>query len=116
MALDRTITWARNKGPAKEDVGKVVEDYACGLGEARWDGDRWYIDLPGHNSSALRRVAEKCLWSTGSRWIEVWIDQSADRDRECVDVMTRQHDEITNAIAEGLAKVIARFWGGEREP
>lgn len=117
MALDRFINWPRRR-PSRKALERFIEDFISGAGSVRWHRDRWYVDLAGACSTALRRqpMATPCArrrfdddppWK---RWIEVWPG------RKCIDVMTRQHDEYTNAVAEGIAERIAGFWSGEREP
>jgi hypothetical protein len=41
--------------------------------------------------------------------MEVYIDS------DNIDVITRQGDEATNALALGFAKLLARYWDGELE-
>ena len=45
------------------------------------------------------------------RWIEVWPDP----DCKSVDVMTRQGDDVTHAMADGLARLLALTWTGKVE-
>ncbi len=46
---------------------------------------------------------------TRERWFEVFADS------EQFDVITREMDEITNAIANGFAQLAARLWDGKVE-
>lgn len=85
----------------------------------RWSRDRWLVDLRGVNHRALarqraifRRLNKVDRLTPWPRWIEVWPSEKL----LVVSVMTRQHDEYTNAVAEGLAALIARWWTGKREP
>lgn len=105
MARDRIATFT--KAPSKADLQTLLEDYLRNLGATiRWDRDRFFCTLPGKPCDGLARLS-----SLGSRpglpeerWIEVWKDHTS------VDVMTRCADDITNAIADGLFEIIARFW------
>jgi hypothetical protein len=45
------------------------------------------------------------------RWLEVWEN----KDRTCLDVMTRLQDEFTNSLADGLIEVFRRFWQAKPE-
>ena len=114
MAQDRIIRWPSPlDAPPNAALGVLCEDYTRGLAPPpRWGSGRWNVTLPGEIRSALhtldaRRVG---LYEPGrARCIEVW------RSDESVYVMTRSADEVTNAVAEGLAALIARHWHGERE-
>lgn len=113
MALDRVINW-KTRRPQRQQLERMLEDFIGGAGTVEWNKDRWYIYLVGSCSTAIRRQswAHTCArkrfdGEPWKRWIEVWPGE------RCVDVMTRQHDEYTNAVAAGLARLIARFWKGE---
>lgn len=121
MALDRTIYWSvwtpSSRRPTLRALRLVCEDYVRGMGaRVMFEGDRFYIALPGTQCHPLRRVADPPPYEEPERerWIEVWKGRVG--DRVIVDVMTRMADPVTNAIAEGLAGVIARWWRGTREP
>jgi hypothetical protein len=101
-----------------------MTDYVRGLSElVYWEKDRWFVDLPGSPSFAFQRVGpstptQRAAWlelaheSNGAprpRWIEVWPS------KVCCYVMTREMDHITNVIADGLAKLLARAFGGTIE-
>ena len=113
MAFDRFVNWGSER-PSREDVGQVCEDFVKGLGSVEWNGpqSRYYIHLAGTYSSPQTRAKgglyAKPLPEAGfvDRYIEVWIGE------DCIDIMTRHQDDVTNTIAEGLAKVFARFWKG----
>jgi hypothetical protein len=114
MGLDRVVRY--DKPLPKKVVEQVVRDYFGGLPkDLHWEDDRWYVDLPGPTSAALRSVHPGLPPDEGRpRWIEVW------RDSKTIYVMTRDMDEATNALAEGLADVLMRTGrlldkGGERD-
>lgn len=44
------------------------------------------------------------------RWIEVWFLHG---DKRGIDIVTRQADHFTNALAEGLASTISRYYQAE---
>lgn len=122
MACDRFVYFDKGKRPSKKEVGHALEDFlGAFMVSNEWGGGRWTAKLVGNNSWPLRRVVdmeneffqrtaksyeEQATWE---RWIEVFIDS------DNIDVMTRSHDEATNALAEGFARLLARFWKGRLE-
>jgi hypothetical protein len=120
MALDRFVRFPKGEEPTYEALAAVIADYLGGTGTVRWmsDQSRWYIYLPGRNTKALRsvndlvRAVDVSQDERMKRWIEVFHLTGDDAQ---TDVMTRQHDEFTNAVARGLAYVIAHAFGGEVE-
>jgi len=116
MASDRFVRWKKNTKPTKDEVEQVIKDY---LGETmtslKWEGDRFFACLVGKTTAPLKSVADEDLRRIlthrdgEERWMEVWL---AD---DCLDVMTRGMDEYTNNVADGLAKIFARFWQGKLE-
>jgi len=109
MALDRFVYW-KGELPTKEQLEKTVFDYAKGINPNEaplWLRDRWIIPLLGAPSYVSNK-ARADAW-TDERWIEIWPDD------HCVDVITRLADDITNAIAEGLAKLLTRMFDGRYE-
>lgn len=84
-----------------------------------WGGGRFTVTLPGTVSYALRRArdvsqiyreaAEEELAAEHPRTFEVFIHDNA------IDVITRQVDDVTNAVAEGFTALMARFFGGRRD-
>lgn len=122
MSCDRFIYFGFKSMPSEQDVQHVIEDY---LGDALvgidWGGKRWTARIDGNKSWPLRRVLavssdrERVLHdtaeleSTEERWIEVFIGD------DNIDVITRRQDEYTMAVADGLAKLMARFWRGRLE-
>lgn len=131
MALDRVIRFPRLV-PGKAGLRSVLEDYFGGCGEIEDQGAKkivacFLVTLPGYNSGALRRAkcASKAYVEAAQeqeeehqrgRWIEIYLHPAGEEWPACVYVTTRQHDEFTNAIAEGLADVLMRGWRGERLP
>jgi len=120
MASDRFIYFDAER-PTNEQVGWVIEDY---FGKAavsiEWSErtSRWEVLLPGNKSVACRRVAPETVWaqcanelSTEERFIEVFFtERGAD---EQLSVTTRLADEYTDTVADGLATLLARYWGGK---
>jgi len=116
VASDRFVNWTTRK-PTREEVQLVIEDYLGEMAsEIRWERDRFFVTLVGKHSHPLRRIegASPILtrepdpgWE--GRYMEIWPDP----DGNCLDVMTRQQDELTNRIADGLAQLFARFWEGK---
>lgn len=119
MAVDRCIFWTKER-PTREQLQFVLEDFFSGIGTVEWveDQSRWYVTLPGQVRHALARVAHETIqrlaeWQLANpwkRWIEVFV---AD---DHIDVMTRQHDQITNALAAGFHELVKGFWEGTEDP
>lgn len=117
MACDRFVWFEQGRVPSKEDVGRVLEDYLGDLlVEIEWGGGRWNVQLVGSTSWPFRRLAEM----EGTTMAAFWNSPEAKRDRgfevyigdDNIDVITRQTDEVTGNIADGFAKLLARFWKG----
>lgn len=121
MARDRFVQWGDSR-PSREDILSVLGDYVRGLAsDIEWQGDRYFVNFPGRLSFPFQRTgpateALRAAWqeqsSTDSedginRWFEVWLGD------DCIDVITRGMDEITNVLADGFAKVCARGWNGK---
>jgi hypothetical protein len=100
MAIDRFINFEDGKCPSFEQVRDVCVHYIGGSGTITSEPPRVFAEVPGVSHSPLARP---------ERFIEVYVDDNN------VDVMTREGDEFTNALAEGLASLIARKFEGKRE-
>jgi hypothetical protein len=114
MSRDRFIRWRTRQCPTRSEVEIVCIDYLGGLGQVAWldhaDGvPRFFLSLVGESSHPLQRIgARRTNIHRADRWIEVIPDGSAS-----FDILTREQDAVTNAIADGLAAVFARHWDGE---
>jgi hypothetical protein len=112
MSRDRFVRWNQGKYPTVDKIKIVCEDYFKGLGTVEWRGDRFFVLVHGTLTYALNRIGAYKQPDPepgfDERWIEVWQKE----DNLCLDVITRQQDEVTNALADGLAKLFARFWRG----
>jgi hypothetical protein len=114
MPLDREVQWrSKGKRPSKEDVGAIVEGYFNGMAEVEWREDRYYCRIAGLICHPLNRVEGFLRMPEpeegfDERYIEVWPD------KKCLYVMTRQQDEATNALAEGLIELFVRAYEGKR--
>lgn len=135
MALDRVVRFPE-VAPNSRELRILCTDYLGASGMVITRDGRLFLDVPGVNSFAHRRVglcpkAHRAMaeesWKeyaenpphkfyNSQRWIEVFLHPADEEGPACVYVTTRQHDEFTNAIAEGLADVLMRGWRGEREP
>jgi hypothetical protein len=115
MACDRFI-YKCEKKPTKKDIGVALVDYLGDdlIKELQWSKDRWFVALRSERSHPLRHLVDPAILfldqePDDGRWFEVWIKGKT------VDVITRRQDELTNNIALGFAKLVARFWEGELE-
>src|ERR1019366_9963794 len=102
--------------PTDEQLRQVVEDFFNGVGEISDNYSRkherpwWIVLLPGTPSNPLKRIFPEVFEHQPpggkERWLEVVVDDGS------VDVLTRQADDFTNALADGLAEVLCRGWSG----
>lgn len=108
MALDRFIYWSGDvKRPTKEEIGAALTKYIGGGGKVYWERDRYFVDLPGVPSNPSPYLDVPCPYET--RWFEVWLGDDS------VDVLTREADEFTNALAKGFVELCTRYWKGQEE-
>lgn len=111
VSLDRVVRWKPpHRRPRRTLVRWYLEDLVSDAGGVKWDCDRFFVSLPGKGSDARRRCLDLPLAPNEKRWIEVWLDRAR------IYVMTRQHDQFTNAIAARIADDLARHWQGQLEP
>ena len=126
MACDRFVRWPEgSRRPTAEEVRLVVEDYLGGYAERVDDDGRSPVGAieaffvawtSGRQSHPLRRIVGASPSALiepeagfEARCIEVWVHD------DCVDVLTRHQDAATNALARGLAAVLAGYWAGKLE-
>lgn len=94
MARDRIITWNQKAGrrPGAKQVEKAVKEFFGPRGPSvETDSDRLYIA------------------TSKDHWIEVALDSGV------VDVITRQANAQTNAIADRLTMALAKRFKGDFE-
>lgn len=124
MALDRFVDF-KTGAPGRTTIAICLRDYVGGMGVVTWDGERFFAAFPGKPSYAFQHVgpatdAEREGWEQAEKArcnavpltvpLERWFEVLCDTHR--IDVITRSADDITNAVAEGFAAVLARGWGG----
>lgn len=109
MSLDRFVRWGATK-PTTAEIRMVCERFVGAAGEVVWNTEsaRIVIRLPGSCSNALEYIhlGGRTFEATDRRWIEVF------EHADCLDVITRHHDDFTNGLAARLAEVFARGWDG----
>jgi hypothetical protein len=108
MSFDRFVYWTDGAEPRIEDVVRALRVYLRGIGKVRWHGPsgRYYATLPGKPTDPAER---KGFSPRKERWIEVFFHA------DCVDIITREADPITSAIADGFARFCVRRWQGRWE-
>lgn len=119
MASDRIVLFDTGAValPTVRDLQLVLEDYLGAYAQkVYWKSGCWTALLVGQNSWPLRRLAPNLPLAGAyaeeakrSRWIEVFLGD------DYVNVVTRSHDEATNALADGFAELVARYWQGKFE-
>lgn len=119
MALDRFVYW-RDERPTFDEVVRVIRNtlgYAGVIEEKSGKkGAVWLVvTLVGKPTNALEGIAPNLPPSSemlpAERWFEVFF-----HDDRAVDVLTRQQDEFTNAVAKSVADTLRRYWAGSDEP
>lgn len=114
MSRDVVIHWEAGRKPNRGEIRRVCEDFFGGtLDDLRWSQDRFYIQLWGEASDPLRRIKDaRPRPPYEPRDIEVWPSPDSMCDSDCLYVMTRRADPLTNALADELARIFVRHWGG----
>ena len=122
MALDRFSKFEKGKKPPIKQIRRALEEYIGDGGKVQSgkelnegsdekcnpDNDDWFFaTLPGKLSFPFLSEEDQ---EDGERWFEVCCISES----ENIDVITRQSDSFTNAVAEGFAELIAGRWEGER--
>lgn len=108
MARDRFINWDRlPQRPGLEQIRTVLFLYLNGMTgtyieEIKRQGalSGFMVTLPGQ----CEKHGEK-----GPRWMEIVVGGLS------YDVITREMDDITNDVADGIARLIARTFNGKIE-
>lgn len=115
MALDRFVKFSKKRHPSKQEVETVLKNFFGSSADVFWNDKtgRFFATLPGTCTFTFEGIegaaSDPFAGEERKRWIEVFYDGSV----PYLDVITRSHDEFTNALAHRLAEVFARFWGGE---
>jgi hypothetical protein len=118
MSLDRIIHWVQRKPQDPSEIANFLTRY-MGAAEAKFEfspGEDincvWTVSLPGVGTdpfSHLRRAGDEGPFQK-DRWFEVHLSD------DNMDVLTRTQDPFVNAIAEGFADLVCRWYGGKRDP
>jgi len=113
MALDRFIRFPKHR-PSRENTERVLKNFLGEAGRVEWREDQrsFYISLPGSPGfpfEGISDIPQMGRYSGNERWIEIFYDA------EQFDVITRQQDEFTNVVANGIAQMFARYWEGDVE-
>ena len=112
MSTHRTVHWDPTRvAPSKDEIRLVCEDLIGSTGRVYWTdtNQRWLsVEPRGDTSDALGRIRgpRPTLRHGEARWIEVFVDA------DYLDVITRDQDQLTGAVARRLATIFATQWGG----
>lgn len=113
MAIDRFVRFEKGKAPSLKDVQLALEDFLGAVGTVEAVGnDLLMAKLVGEGTFPFKRLGETDLLSnrSGQRCFTIQTG------RRAIDVITRQQDELTNVLADGFAKLVARYWNGKYDP
>lgn len=119
MSIDRLVKF-KSRVPTVVDLVKVAEDFLSdaalvGCGYSTIPHSRIVVHLPGKPTFPFGRVSDlKQDFPHKVRGFEVFIT-GLFGDQPNINVVTRQTDEFTNVVADGYAKLIARFYEAELE-
>lgn len=120
MALDRFIRFDA-AAPSPDSVERMLRNFVGEAGTVeRKDHPilhHWVVTLPGKVSAALKGEEWHTPDDERERWLEVFLhppDNFYDHVKVCV--LTRQMDDFTHAIADGIVAVLQRYWKGVTEP
>ena len=110
MARDLFVYWQDDK-PSQEVLGLVLRNYLGEIGEIEFKNSTWFCTLPGKRTHPFKNVpgfAQKaCVDGAEERWFEVfWHDDEIN----AIDIITRQQDDFTNAVAVGFAEICVLSW------
>lgn len=123
MPRDRIVYWNGKDRlePTGEEIQQRIEHFlGQALASIQWwrESGRFYVRLVGNYSAA----SVKFNMREGTpRELEVISTRSITRATKykkpvnCLDVITRDQDPYTNAVAYGLARSFADTWKGELE-
>lgn len=117
MAQDRFVYFTQDSTPSIEEVRLVLTNFLGGAGEVTYSVDRFFVSLPGKPTlpfKGLPGVTIPPIYYPEERWIEVWYGDDPRRGI-ILDIMTRHGDEFTDALADQIAKMFARYWKGRAE-
>ena len=122
MARDTMVYWSRQSvPPSRDDLRTVLDDYlGTTATDVVWGGGRFVVTLHGHLTFPYQRIgpathAQRAAWpviakndngTPRSRWFEVFVAQ------EYINVITRDMDPYTQAVADAYAMLCARAWRG----
>jgi len=102
MARDRFVYWPEGKKVLTPELLAFVSAYGRGIFEEEmYDAakKRIFVTLPG-------KTSHRPGLEPGRRYFEICVNA------HCIDVITRMTDDITNAIADGLAWAAKSKWNG----
>lgn len=107
MPLDRFVYFDDRPAPLNEALKTLLDRYLSGVGRVEWCVGRWFATLPGAPCDARGRLEPEDM--PRARWFEVY------RHDDSVDVITRDGDQYTEAVAVGFARLVALEWAGRLE-
>lgn len=96
------------------EIKVILEDYIGEAGKVEPDEEdldmRWTVVLPGKPSFPFKRIHPSMdVQQHEERWIEICLFS-----RHLI-VATRQMDEYTNNVADGIVRMLARFYSAKLE-
>ena len=103
MACDRFVYWNERK-PTREQINELLWDF---LGtfclSIEWNSDRYIATLRGPATRMFKRQGTN-RGHRPDRFMEIWLSKKS------MDVITREADDATNALADEFARRCAKFY------
>lgn len=108
VSRDRFIKYKPRQAPSREDIETVLLNFLGGVGSVEFQDGRFFVSLPGTPTPPYEGIegAPKRYAHQKERWIEVIPGNP-------IDVLTRQQDAFTNALADQIAQLLTRYWNGD---
>lgn len=106
MAQDRFIRF-KDDAYSADDLRIFVEDFCGKTAHLYWTSQTLMIHLDGKGSDPFARLVNRQSSYRDERWIEIrWEPRK-------LNIITREQDPFTNAIANTMAKMLTRYKDGK---
>lgn len=114
MAADRFVKW-EDARPTKDEIHLVLVNF---LGDAArqvyWDKDRFFVLLRGSKTFPFKGLGNSLEEGQLANFAPPHDERSIEVhvSTDTLDVITRLADEYTCVLADGIARMFARYWEG----
>lgn len=113
MSIDRIVSFP-NRKPTSTEVDSILRNYLGACATKFWrEGDTFYAVFHGKPSFPFAEIAPLANGESQRNERGFEVDMNLECPQPFIDVITRQADEFTGCVADGFAKLMARFYKGE---